>query len=430
MSFKGSNKLGARETFVSRTFYNCYAYSDDGTPNVNPSLTQNYHFLEKQLYGKVNQYLYVIEPDYRKMINISANLAQPIMVLDFVADAFKKVQQTFKHAIDREEILSGTPLGDSRSGINATMGATDTSNNYKMHIQAINANFLEGYIDESKKSKIRSFETFFPFYMDYLKQLTPDVPFTRTAYISSVFNSPMNAGLCIEVAQYDHDTDKEKYELFLQSKNFKFYQITAAENGFIIDKNAPWRLIADIGTNSRMMDYAANRNSSLTTVDSVLSYYYKTVYGEEMSDFKRSIVSAYNAFARANPVFYDKEHSLNCKTTKIVQPQIENIRSITSRLNDSFWLEHYINIRNQESKLNYSQASLNRITKNARELRKELDLRKSLGYIDRKFSAFMHHEGSLFYETSKINLIEREKSPASLSKEVKQTVRAGKTKVY
>jgi len=57
-------------------------------------------------------------------------------------------------------------------------------------------------------------------------------------------------------------------------------------------------------------------------------------------------------------------------------------------------------------------------------------LRKSLGYIDRKFSAFMHHEGSLFYETSKINLIEREKSPASLSKEVKQTVRAGKTKVY
>ena len=56
MSFKGSNKLGARETFISRVLYECYAYSKDGAPNVSPKKTKNLLFLEKQLHGKVNQH--------------------------------------------------------------------------------------------------------------------------------------------------------------------------------------------------------------------------------------------------------------------------------------------------------------------------------------------------------------------------------------
>ncbi len=104
MSFKGTNKLGSYETFVSRTLYNCYAFSRDGHPEVNPPLTQNFHFLEKLFYGRVNRAFYAIEPLTSRMENLSSNTSRPIMVLDFVADSFRRLQNEFKLAFDRDEL--------------------------------------------------------------------------------------------------------------------------------------------------------------------------------------------------------------------------------------------------------------------------------------------------------------------------------------
>ena len=162
MSFKGSNKLGARETFVSRTLYECYAYSEDGSPNIQPKKTKNLLFLEKQLHGKVNQYMYPISPHARKMINISANLNKPVLVFDFVADAFNNLQREFKQAFSREEIFADGNIGDARTGLAAKLGAASTDSNYNKYLQKVNDNFLETF---TKKESVDSFETFIPVYM-------------------------------------------------------------------------------------------------------------------------------------------------------------------------------------------------------------------------------------------------------------------------
>ena len=158
--------------------------------------------------------------------------------------------------------------------------------------------------------------------------------------------------------------------------------------------------------------------------------YYRLSYHEELEDFKNTAARAYSAFARSNPVMYRTRTEDGCKITETVTPQIENVVDILNKYKDSFWVKNYIIIRNLESKLDYPQASLNKIIKYAIELEKTVDIRKALGYIERKFNGFMHREGSMCYETTKIDLKEADKTPASLSEELKRAVRISKTKVY
>ena len=100
--------------------------------------------------------------------------SEPALVLDFVADAFRKLQKEFIYAFDREEITSETSIGNPRVGLPALKASHNIENDYKMHVQKINAGFLNGYINETRRLQIRSFETFFPFYMDYLKAVYRD----------------------------------------------------------------------------------------------------------------------------------------------------------------------------------------------------------------------------------------------------------------
>tara|TARA_R110002020_G_scaffold52021_3_gene146712 strand:- start:946 stop:2232 length:1287 start_codon:yes stop_codon:yes gene_type:complete len=428
MSFKGKNNLGSRETFFSRSLYNCYAFTEDGTENVIPRLTENFYFLERLFRGRTNQYFYVISPKYSKTKSISEGPTAPALVLDFVADAFKKLQKEFIYAFDREEITPETFIGNPRVGLPVQKASHNIENDYKMHVENINAAFLNSYINDSIRPQIRSFETFFPFYMDYIKTVATNLPCFRGAYITSALNSPINSGLCIEIASYDHASDKEKYDLFIQDKNFEFYKVMAAKHGFVVDKNAPWRLVTDF--NPVMVGYANNRNSRLETIDDILASYYDMVYDNEFEDFILMATRTYNAFARSNPVIYHKTRENGCKTTTVIAPPLENASAIQKRFNNYFWLEHYIVIKNIESKLEYPPATLNKIIKNARELEKTFDTRKSLGYIERKFNEFMHREGSLFYETAKRNMKDQGKNPVSLLDDVKRAVRATKTKVY
>jgi len=428
MSFKGSNNLGSREMFITRTLYNCYAFTEDGTPNILPRSTENFHFLERLFRGRTNQYFYVISPKYSKTENLSSDSIDPALVLDFVADAFRRLQREFVLAFTREEIVPDTAIGNPRAGLSVVKASRNVENDYKMHVQGINAGFLNDYINEARRLEIVSFETFFPFYMDYLKIFADNFPCLRGSFITSTLNSPLNSGLCIEIATHDHSSDEEKYDLFIKDKNFEFYKVMAAKHGFVVDKNAPWRLVTDF--NPAMIAYANNRNSRLENIDDILAYYYNMVYDSELEDFIEMSVRAYNAFARSNPVMYRKINENGCKKTVMVTPPIENAVNIKKRFNNHFWLEHYILIKNIETKLGYPPAALNKIIKNARELEKTFDIRKSLGYIERKFNEFMHREGSLFYETTKRNMKDQGKSPASLLDDVRRAVRVNKTKVY
>jgi len=65
--------------------------------------------------------------------------------------------------------------------------------------------------------------------------------------------SPLSTGLCVEIDDKSYDNDAEKHR-FINHPNFSFYKIAARKHGFMIDRNVPWRLVADVSS-FKMREY-------------------------------------------------------------------------------------------------------------------------------------------------------------------------------
>ena len=107
---------------------------------------------------------------------------------------------------------------------------------------------------------------------------------TNSSYMISRNSSPLASGLCLEVSDLDHSNDEDKSKHFLDDPNFQIYKILAADSGFAIDKNAPWRLVADIAS-EKMLEFASKRVSGISTAEDILDYYF-----EDMRTAKKSPV--------------------------------------------------------------------------------------------------------------------------------------------
>ena len=81
-----------------------------------------------------------------------------------------------------------------------------------------------------------------------------DFPITKTGVLESIRTSPNVSGLCVEMSFDNHDDDYNKFNKYINNINFEFYTLAAAKFGFFVDKNAPWRLVANLNS-SKMKEY-------------------------------------------------------------------------------------------------------------------------------------------------------------------------------
>ena len=88
-------------------------------------------------------------------------------------------------------------------------------------------------------------------------------PFTFSGFLKSRY-CPINvSGLVIEIANLDYYDDSKKMEHFINSGHWEYYLNACRSFGFMVDKNIPWRLVADIAS-PEMLGYAAQYNMQAT----------------------------------------------------------------------------------------------------------------------------------------------------------------------
>ena len=96
---------------------------------------------------------------------------------------------------------------------------------------------------------ISSFDQFNDELYKVLRANISKFPVTKSGFLLSE-QCPINvSGLCVEFAVLDFNSDSEKAKLF-DTKEFQCYAEVANVYGFYIDKNAPWRLIANLQSNA------------------------------------------------------------------------------------------------------------------------------------------------------------------------------------
>ena len=233
---KGKNTLGSRRLFEERKYYKNEVYEA-----VSPPIDFWYsRSIFGRYYGRLNpegDTIYPVEP----MLSILPSSKETILAFNFVVEAFQDLR-THLESLVRGGVVERTSF---LTTLLPRRGWQNFNQLYHQHMVDVFAGFNGNFLKE-REMKIETFEDFVEVFSEFLGIIIPSVPITKTFFATSHFCSPMISGLCVEISLDDHSKDEPKAEDYIHDINWDCY-VEAAENfGFMIDKNAPWRLVADI----------------------------------------------------------------------------------------------------------------------------------------------------------------------------------------
>lgn len=191
------------------------------------------------------------------------------LAVDFVAEAFNDFKMHFTKADVFGKISETGHIRELRQ----TNGLVPWSLEYEKYFSRISNTFIFKYVNQNPEinEKIVDFKSFMNEFMIFARNFSGMFPITKTGMIKSRFCSPHVTGLMIEVDLLNHDDNRDKYE-WLEDINFNFYRNAARKFGFLVDKNAPWRLVADIASIPLQRYWQKSRilkqsNTSVSTED-------------------------------------------------------------------------------------------------------------------------------------------------------------------
>ena len=415
MAYKGKNSMSARDVFIHRSLYNGFAFSKAGEVNVTPESTKNFWFLENMHYGRIRDKsgeVSIITPKTEFLRTIGPTAAnKKAGALDFVVDAYEVMKREYEKSSLQNKISSDSTY---LSKLFIHKGVFSVSDQQRKLRSTLNGSFVSyANVIKDESNSILSFEDFAPFFMEFLIPVLGVTPITNSSYMISRHSSPLTSGLCLEVADLDHSKDEDKSKHFIDDPNFQIYKILAANSGFAIDKNAPWRLVADIAS-KKMLEFAANRVSGINTAEDILDYYFedirttqkpeqRTLKYDELDDLKRMMYGAYNALVLAKPsVSVKSVDSERNVSTEIQKRTKETFNAINARMGNDFWYDKFIRIKNIELDLGYAETEIVKLVNSAVGLEKSFDRARAMGYLSKRMTPIISSEGSLSYETRRL----------------------------
>tara|TARA_R100001594_G_scaffold134419_1_gene175570 strand:+ start:143 stop:1672 length:1530 start_codon:yes stop_codon:yes gene_type:complete len=156
---------------------------------------------------------------------------------------------------------------------------------------------------------------------------------TTPGFMEGGSNNPFTTGLVYEVYDGDPNDDIVKQE-FYNDPNFGVYSYVLKMNGFKIDPNIPWRIIADLNSD-RMWDYlvqyefpeftgqkfeTVNLNDVYSKIFVPHANYFNFALKEE--SFVKSVIFFYNRFIGEYPTF-SINHSVNAAPERRVRVPVD-----------------------------------------------------------------------------------------------------------
>ena len=369
----GNNDLGARDIFEERKYYKRAVYPRDLATPIDLWYDQSIPLKNKRLYGRLNHRGDAVYPSESILKNIPSTAGSP-RAINFVATAFKAM------ALHIQKLKLNNVASDSGflKTFEAKKGWVSVNNLYHKHVEQMYAGFGQNFVTPKERS-IRNFKTFSDVFMDFSNSIVGKIPFTKTGFIKSSYCSPMISGLCIEIADLSHSDDPDKLAKFISDPNFRCYVDAATGFGFKIDKNAPWRLVADI-TSPQMQLYM---HAYGINEENLFKNYFYVAHRLDFDIVKFYMLQFYNAFVATNPLtavpyVISKNHTISLIGNRTQLPSSQ----FDDKYGDMFVLEVYARLRLGETRRNLDSHQQKNFLRHINARLKHLDKSKAISYIN------------------------------------------------
>ena len=271
--FFGSNRQSSsRKNFTERARYRNFAIPSKFLDQY-PGLFRDFWFIENMYYGKIDfEHRFLIAKS-DLLVPIESEGGKSVNVFNFVADAYNAFLADYRRAVDTGKIQKDD---DFLSEVTAVNGYVNPLNQYDLHFTDLGKRFHKQLIKDHRR--VENFNDFVEYFVEYIALKEDVSPITLTGFIASRFSSPLCTGLFIDLSNLDYGTDTDKISKFIDRPNYNFFMKNCLKHGFMIDKNIPWRICANLGSREMllyMLKYGI-------TVDNIFTRYYDKSYSKDI----------------------------------------------------------------------------------------------------------------------------------------------------
>lgn len=394
----GRNDLATDAKFFQRSVYKEGVYPHQ--KNLPLPLDTWYN---KNLFGRVDSCQNTIMPDTENLVTVRKAATPNVFCFNFVERAF----------YDFAEHMSTAFLGNclNRQGnkelwdIKAIRGYTDPTAKWNAFVDSMGDAFAEAHVDTGRRL-IKNFSDFVPLFKEFLLYVAETYPINKENFFLSHNVSPFISGLSLSISRKSAAQDYPKYTDYIKDPNFKYYVAAAKKYGFLVNKNMPWVLTADLFTDA-VFNYT---NFFQVVVDDLVykinennffNIYYEKPYASAFTSLRYIFARSYMRLVLRKPLYAEKKILFrpNCagdpyhETNAFRQPYT-TMDALASQLDDKFLIDLYIRLRHLESKNSYP--SLKNARKRAYEVyvhrpnKKYSSMRNVLEFINSIYRVYVY----------------------------------------
>ena len=316
--------------------------------------------------------------------------ADGVGALNFVAQAFTDLRSVFIEKINNST-LDFPPYME---GLVPAAGFTSFDNlyaNWMTYCSVKYSSFMQNNLT------ITDYDSFLKVMKEQLSKNLRIFPITKSGFCLSSKNDIRTTGLAIDLTNLNPSIDTYKGEI-VQSFNFRCFVEEAAKHGFYVDKNVPWRLLANLDSKimrlyirgletippddisfdkhfKQQMD-KDEQHKSYSTIDILGSIYRTRTHLDDLFHLQDFIVKIYNQIVINVPYYTKMEyrsHDNSYQKIKVFRPELEF-------LDTEEWLDLLIMVRLFELD-SYSDMLYNEMCEKSKNIFKNYGLRPALSMI-------------------------------------------------
>ena len=407
--FKGKNGMSTMALYYYRLLYSA-TFSGTGTGRRDVSKSVRcFEFGERMLYGRVDPDMMPIQVKDEVLVTLqTSDPAKVCRVLPFVSLAFSDFQNAFRNAKEKGQISKEEGFMTFPEPKKAYISPARSYMDYRVALFEL---FVERMReDKDRNVKITSFETFLPHLEQYVFESVTRAPFTFSGYMRSKYSSIYSTGLAIDLLELNAAIDKRKVEMVYDNPNYPFYENMALQFGFSIDKNVPWRLVADLKSPA-MQRYI--ERAGYANFRTALRSCYRSTYLDGYNNFKSLFVMYYNSFVGNNPSVASPKLKKNGKYVgRRTFRRQEDLVKLNLKYGEEWFLEKYALVRNAEEGSPLSEQRVKQLVSRANRLGKIKGKAKCLQMINKSLARTDLRSGSVTEKSQ--NKLEKKKKQEDL----------------
>lgn len=382
---KAKNSMKASELFQKRNEYKFVSSTYADAPRL------LFDSLQSAGYGKLS------ENGETMLFNRAAGILSPantlstlsiingergVWSLDFVAKAYQEMIESLDVKFKRNPQSQASVYRE----ISPVRGWEDYATYYRAYLDSIYDKFISEYFsDPQRANKITDVASFIKEFSTIQGMISRQTPYLLSSFVRSNNCPPHVSGLVIDLAHEDCGNDEIKVEKYLKDVNFSAFVRHCNQYGFMVDKNVPWRVYANLKSEHMETKMA---EQGVPNTDHFFNVYFNRT---ETSDFLALIESyayLYTKLVNDYPN-YTKKKICDKKVVSVVhsRQEVETFGRSDVFFGDPergypFWIKLYIYTKINEKSLAFSQEQMDALIKSVTSMNLYLDIQKALVYTN------------------------------------------------